>query len=406
MKKILFLLILLTFCCFGCGYDSETNVAENPFKKYAESPVFFEGYQKYFVNEYCDEAYNFNDKYEEINNKVSNMIKSKEYSPVVVKSDHGLFSNALTWEVGSSVNSKPETQFRYIGPLKDNKPDGIGIIVFGKYSAKVYAGEFEDGKFNGYGIQYSYPGYSWKVTDFQTFLNNTNIISIDDANNKLKNYTDKIYDNYDDLMYDKSWMSKFYNYINYEGYFKDGLREGKGVIYNYKDGMRWVDSGKPKDVLERQRKILGGIKYCNDELSWMRTAPGRGNEVVELENKLNNLEKELKNLNDPYKNIITKLNVSGRLYVMSGEFSDNKQKGEFVCYTQESTAAPGYKLFKCDVDKDYLSGEGQLWNDKGEILFEGSGNEITYKYRTFNAGAPIVIKTFDFNEIKKQLTAL
>ena len=51
--------------CVGCGDTSEEKQVSF-FEQYANSPVFSEKYQKYFVEKYCPESMEFNKKYTEV----------------------------------------------------------------------------------------------------------------------------------------------------------------------------------------------------------------------------------------------------------------------------------------------------------------------------------------------------
>lgn len=56
------------------------------------------------------------------------------------------------------------------------------------------------------------------------------------------------------------WDKKYYNYIIYEGEFKNGAREGKGNIYDYRDLVSWVDLGNNKALSNRKVELENKIK--------------------------------------------------------------------------------------------------------------------------------------------------
>ena len=53
-----------------------------------------------------------------------------------------------------SITSRGST-LQYFGELKNNKPDGFGVIYDNSMSYYTYIGNFSKGKFSGYGIQFS-----------------------------------------------------------------------------------------------------------------------------------------------------------------------------------------------------------------------------------------------------------
>ena len=139
MRKLLFLLIsVIMVLCSGCGSSEKVN----SFAQYKDEPIVFENYQKYFLNEYCEEAYKFTDEYNELINKINSIITSKEYKPVkIALEEKMLFNFGDTWRV-TNINS----DYYYIGEIKNDRPNGIGIIYSkdGAVDYKVCAGNFED----------------------------------------------------------------------------------------------------------------------------------------------------------------------------------------------------------------------------------------------------------------------
>ena len=122
----------------------------------------------------------------------------------------------------------------YSGSLKDNKPDGIGVLV--NECGIIYKGEFKDGKINGKGKSFIYNKNGRKKIFEGTFIGEI-------KNGKYIEYNEE-------------------NHIVFEGEYKDDKREGKGIEYdgkenyNYRNGHK-IFEGEYKDD-KREGK---GIEY-------------------------------------------------------------------------------------------------------------------------------------------------
>lgn len=114
----------------------------------------------------------------------------EEPSRVTLK-DGGLFNKdyyAITATGGS---------YLYYGKKKNNKPDGFGVLTYIHMNGfsgvvsnyLVYAGNFKDGLYNGYGAKFAKP-------------------------------SDELFDGYDPI--------KHGSYVTYDGEWKDGEKNGKG----------------------------------------------------------------------------------------------------------------------------------------------------------------------------------
>lgn len=406
MKKLLFLLIsVIMVLCSGCGSSEKVN----SFAQYKDEPIVFENYQKYFLNEYCEEAYKFTDEYNELINKINSIISSKEYKPVkIVLEEKMLFNFGDTWRV-TNINS----DYYYIGEIKNDRPNGIGIIYSkdGAVDYKVCAGNFEDGELNGYGIQYNCLKHFFS-NKANTFLNNS-----DTFTNYSKNKTSDVRKNEatkDDIKflskyYDLTgWDKKYYNYIIYEGEFKNGAREGKGNIYDYRDLVSWIDLGNNKALSNRKVELENKIKENAHEVKSLeynaRISPFSqelASQIInKVKNELDNDKKEYEELLEKYKAIVPTVNVSGRIFVMSGEFDNGKQDGKFICYTQDVNGGPGYKFLECDVERTKLVGEGTMWNAKNEVIQSGSASALTNKYISINDSAEIKVLSYPIQKIE------
>lgn len=319
-----------------------------------------------------------------------------------------LFNFGDTWRV-TNINS----DYYYIGEIKNDRHNGIGIIYSkdGAVDYKVCAGNFEDGELNGYGIQYNCLKHFFS-NKANTFLNNS-----DTFTNYSKNKTSDVRKNEatkDDIKflskyYDLTgWDKKYYNYIIYEGEFKNGAREGKGNIYNYRDLVSWVDLGNNKALSNRKVELENKIKENAHEVKSLeynaRISPFSqelASQIInKVKNELDNDKKEYEELLEKYKAIVPTVNVSGRIFVMSGEFDNGKQDGKFICYTQDVNGGPGYKFLECDVERTKLVGEGTMWNAKNEVIQSGSASALTNKYISINDSAEIKVLSYPIQKIE------
>ena len=204
------------------------------------------------------------------------------------------------------------------------------------------------------------------------------------------------------------WDKKYYNYIIYEGEFKNGAREGKGNIYDYRDLVSWVDLGKNKALSNRKVELENKIKENAHEVKSLeynaRISPFSqelASQIInKVKNELDNDKKEYEELLEKYKAIVPTVNVSGRIFVMSGEFDNGKQDGKFICYTQDVNGGPGYKFLECDVERTKLVGEGTMWNAKNEVIQSGSASALTNKYISINDSAEIKVLSYPIQKIE------
>lgn len=376
MKSIVKILIaIISLICLGCG-GNDNKASENPFQKYANEPIFFEGYQKYFVTEYCKEIDNFNSEYLSLQKDIDKLLSDPNTKAVLLKADKGFFSDKIEYSVTNdeSIYKGKLSCLSYIGNLKNNKPDGVGMIfIVNRFNSRetyrAYAGHFEDGKFDGYGIIYRIPNGENHYIQEKGFVTNLKYVNQQVINHsgdltsqnlskrsKAEVYNNDLIDKYMNL------ALKFDNSMSYEGNFKDGLRDGNGILYSYGNFITWIEPGK-KEFDQLRNKIqsyLDGKVKDNSRYGKMSQ--------MELQDRLRNL--------DEYEKIDeASVRCQGRLYVMSGEF-DNEPDGKCVVYTQNDTGDKGYKFFECEADENKLTGDGKVWNIKGEVVYEGKAGAI------------------------------
>lgn len=150
------------------GQTEEQETAED----YADYPGYSLGYLYYYLSQYKMEAYQLDTSKEE------EKIYKKNADPVSVAIEKGgLFGDGDYY--ARTKESSGEDIYWYAGDLKDNRPDGFGSLYRAvevdmsdsengsylltvddylgsgdSYLAKVYVGQFTEGRFDGTGIKY------------------------------------------------------------------------------------------------------------------------------------------------------------------------------------------------------------------------------------------------------------
>jgi hypothetical protein len=169
-------------------------------------------------------------------------LNKEEYQKIILKSFH--------WPENinaASINSEFKKFFgfggrEYLGELKDDKPSGMGEMIWA--NGDKYVGHFRDGKMNGYGKFYysngdSYKGFWKNGSKFSSgcfFFENGDKAEGEWKNDVLCGYGFKLFSN------GNSYRGKFKNgkfhgigtfeWANgdkYEGYWRDGKMNGKGI---------------------------------------------------------------------------------------------------------------------------------------------------------------------------------
>ena len=155
------------------------------------------------------------------------------------------------------------------------------------------------------------------------------------------------------------------NSIAYEGNFKNGLPNGKGILY-----YNFIDRGTDPKAIEALY-LKQDIAECE---RWLKNAkePFVYDIDKEYMAEKSKLEAKLKALGDTP--LETQL-ANGRWLVMSGEFDDGVPDGDFVCYTQDQTAGEGYKIMELELDDGIAEGKAKVWNIKGDNIYKGDIKE-------------------------------
>ena len=215
----------------------------------------------------------------------------------------------------------------YSGQLKDNKPEGTGILL-NEYGI-IYKGEFKEGKISGKGKSFIYNknigsknkvkilaepdkkcfsynlfgGYNHPYYKNNTSSNkNTNLLKIFEGTfiNLEKN------GKY--IEYDKN------NSKIFEGEFKNDMRNGQGIEYNH--GSKKFEGEYKNNIREGK-----GIEYNN------------GSKIFE------------------------------------GEFKNNKKNGNGILYINGEI-----KRYEGEFENDVFHGKGKLFYDNGKIHYFGNFN--------------------------------
>ena len=398
MKKIICFIVAVVIATLiiGCG-SSNDSIKSNPFKKYAERPVTSEFYQRYFVNEYCKEANNFTKEYQEFLEKVG----TKQFKMQIVRPESSLFYKTCTWNITGKDDSDPyAAKYRYLGETKDGKPHGVGMLYMAfegeTVLCKVYGGNFKDGRYDGYGFLYADYGISYSKIKNSVYayivdrapsrvmevLGDSNQQAAErrkkhvEANTAIgKIYIPKVpqilgnQKRYEFVPAGRlnALRLMINNSIAYEGNFKNGLPNGKGILY-YSFIARGTDPKAieawylKQDIAECEKRLKN-----NDALFTFNTVDPK--EYMAEKSKL---EAKLKALGDiPLESQL----ANGRWFVMSGEFDDGVPDGDFVCYTQDQTAGDGYKIMELKLDDGIAEGKAKVWNINGDNIYKGDIKE-------------------------------
>lgn len=103
----------------GCG-DTKSSVSGNPFSSYADlykRDPLSTNYVFYYMNEKIGDE--FND-----DRKAVGLLESKNEKSVPVKSRRNSINGEEKW----FLSRNPDSKVTYKGEMKDDKPDGLGIL--------------------------------------------------------------------------------------------------------------------------------------------------------------------------------------------------------------------------------------------------------------------------------------
>ena len=332
------------------------------------------------------------DKIKENNYISKELINDLKNNKIDILTTKTLFNLFLRYSLRFDNNDNYEiinyNGMLYSGSLKDNKPDGTGVLL-NEYGI-VYKGEFEEGNINGKGKLFIYnkniesqnkkpknnnssfvcknPNYNGNYKTQNQNILNKNILKIFEGsfiNGKKKGkyieydkYNSKIFEGelIDDIKQGKG-IEYLNGYKKYEGEFKDNMRNGKGVEYNY--GYK-VYEGEFKDNMRNGK----GVEY------------NYGSKMYEGEfkdNMRNGKGIEYCNNNKIYE----------------GDFNNGEKDGIGILYTNE-----GIKRYEGNFEKNIFNGKGTLFYDNGKIHYYGQFNNGLFSgegYYCDNSGERIKV---------------
>lgn len=261
--------------------------------------------------EFSKESQKFNDDF--INSATKNL-------PVLLNEESKMFKNSY---LKRTINEQ-DFDYIYFGDLKDEMPDGDGVLFQIAYSdigklviAPLYIGEFEKGMFDGYGIQF-------------LLLGN---------------------------VYDSPILLKLgVTYKAYEGYFEEGELEGKGNLYYM------------SDILEN---VIGLEEYAEKYQEDFET----------FENEFYNSDEIIfYSPTEPFKSSIkysgdfqkSEFSGKGHLYdfesnlIYFGEFSNGKYNGKGTKFFRSGT-----EEYRGEFSNSLYHGKGILYNKDGSVKYDG-----------------------------------
>ena len=221
-----------------------------------------------------------------------------------------------------SVTSAADSYYYYYGAVKDNRPDGVGVLTSGivdlndpsKIGHLIYAGNFKKGAYNGYGALF-------ETTDADSI---SYISKLVDAGG--------IEDKYRSIL--TLYLTR---HVAYDGDFKNGVKNGEGNFFRYSDIMLsnskpqenyWANSVYPTIAVTEVKKdeINGNIKYYE----------------------------------------------SGAL-IYDGESKKGYRDGKGVFYYPN-----GQKQYDGEWKRDEYYGEGTLYDENGNVIYEGKWESGDY----------------------------
>lgn len=225
-KKMWLCIVLIIICFIGCGNTEESGNANTSGKDAimeSEVAVYFSDvYRNAYIESNKIEIVDFKKK----NTSLDKLISKFDGEVIPIKEEPAFGTNYY-------ARTNNSTDLYYVGDMKDNRPHGTGCIykvispsytgIFHgnntvAYLMKVYDGEFEKGKFEGYGRKY----YSVE-----------SIIDVEDEYGMRYEYARllEFYVSLTNDIQDNIFLSL--SPVIYEGEFKNGEYSGEGNYYEY-----------------------------------------------------------------------------------------------------------------------------------------------------------------------------
>lgn len=328
MKRKIGRIILLIAICLGIegiAFAEDGSI---------ESPMFSTEYREYYNDYNSLKVYDF----EKENKVLDKAIEKCQSNDMVAVHEIGKIGKGTYW-----IRTNEATDMFYLGRLKDNKPEGKGVLykkILGlemgissdlsdSYYVKYYEGEFKKGKQEGFGREYVSP-----IDSLQVDGADTDIIPL----NLYEEVTDDIQSN----------LLLTTNPLCYEGYFKNNEYSGKGNRYEYLvfDSMLYE-----AEQMEELEKALEG--------SW--------------EEEYNNEEEMYDYYEDGIEEPSQEQYYSKHINVYTGKFKKGKENGKIKVYYH------GMLLYDGEMKKGIMDGQGtQYYPESAQIRYKGGWKQGEY----------------------------
>ena len=225
--------------------------------------------------------------------------------------------------------TRRESGYYYVGELKDNQPDGFGMILQrdtlrSDYDdptySYLYIGSFEKGLYEGYGLLFRVPtidngGYGDLNTIFQYVTE----------------------DQTSDLF--QRWYLGGSNYVVYEGMFHKGERDGLGNSFSTSIANTVDYSTDPQTAMDR------GLTY------WINTGEFKDDQMDGAVRQY----------------------CAGYLYY-DGEMKDGERSGDGKEYYMGSTQL----RYEGEFDHDTYDGKGTMYAEDGSEIYSGKWRDGDY----------------------------
>ena len=230
------------------------------------------------------------------------------------------------------ITSDTTSEYYYVGKTKDNRPDGFGMIFGMSTGSGTYAladgfmihyiGDFKNGAYDGFGALFSADEY-----DLSGMINN--IVQSGEIT------SDEVLENA---------VEYLFNYVSYEGHFKDGKMNGKGNEFSFPN----VEVGLPFDF---NNDPIDGYRYYN-------IYP----DVIMGEYKNNALTGMVKEY------------WHNHLWY-SGEMDDGQESGKGAWYYNN-----GQVMYEGEFKKGKQSGKGSYYDENGNLIYSGEWENGDYAH--------------------------
>jgi hypothetical protein len=276
---------------------------QNPYQAYKIAPVNSDGYKFWYINEYITGQYDAERK------KLAEVLASHpDKIPMKKDGAHGKVVRTRTEDSG----------LYYRGELKDNRPNGRGMLYVEKnisgtsYIVPLSGGEFKDGVLEGYGRFYKY--LDKDIDESVTAMHS-------EAQKRHQNITE------DFVIQCMDWLA-------YEGQVKRGSAEGQGIAYQYVS------------------KLTAALHQKEDHVGDLQIAIGTFKDgVPEGLGKL----------------------YAGGVLLFHGNLSKNEMNGKGTLYYPN-----GQIRYKGNFLHNQYDGQGILYKEDGSVEYEGKWSKGDY----------------------------